>query len=287
MIIPEWLNKEEYPFTPKTFSTPAGGMSYVDEGSGDPIVFVHGNPSWSFEFRNIIKGLRGEYRCIAPDHIGFGLSDKPLNFSYKPRDHAKNLELFLESLKLKKITLVVGDWGGPIGLSYAKTHPERIKNIVITNTWMWSVHDDWYYRIFSGMMGGPIGRFLIRRYNFFARVIVKKVFGDKTKLTSEIHRQYAAPLDTPEKRKGSYVFPKEIIGSSDWLASLWEQREIFANKNIVILWGMKDIAFRKKELKTWRVAFPDAKVVEFPDAGHFVVEEKPKEVCDVMREFLR
>ncbi len=107
-----WINQDEYPFTPKEFSLPMGTMSYVDDGSGDPLVMIHGNPSWSFEFRALIKHFSKTYRCIAPDHIGFGLSDKPTGWDYLPKHQAENLEKLLESLNLENITLIVGDWGG-------------------------------------------------------------------------------------------------------------------------------------------------------------------------------
>ena len=154
---PTWLDENEFPFKSHYFSTPHGEMHYVDEGAGDPIVFVPGNPSWSFEARNVIKVLSGQFRCIAVDHIGFGLSDKPQDFSHTPKDHAANLEALLDSLKLERITFVVGDWGGPIGLSYAIKYPEKTKSAVITNTFLWSVKNDWYYQMFSAFMGGALG----------------------------------------------------------------------------------------------------------------------------------
>jgi len=287
MMIPEWLDREEYPFKPHFFLTPAGNMHYVDEGSGEPVVFVHGNPAWSFEFRKLIKDFSMTNRCIAPDLIGFGLSDKPAGWSYLPEEQAKNLDLFLESLLLKNITLIVGDWGGPIGLSYALSHPEKIKNIVITNTWLWSVRSDWYYQAFSTLVGGPVGRWLIRNHNFFAGTIVKSLFGDKSRLTPEIHAQYLMPLSKPDERKGTWVFPGEIIGSSDWLQSLWDNHDVLQGKNILIAWGMKDIGFREKELKTWMHAFPRAKVARFEDAGHFVAEEKPDELIAEIKNLIR
>jgi pimeloyl-ACP methyl ester carboxylesterase len=286
MTTPPWLDRQEYPFAPHYFKTPAGAMHYVDEGSGEPIVFVHGNPAWSFEFRNVIKEFSSTNRCIAPDLIGFGLSDKPAVWSYLPKEQAKNLDLFLESLDLNAITLVVGDWGGPIGLSYALSHPEKIKNIVITNTWLWSVRSDWYYQAFSRFVGGPIGRWLIRNHNFFAGTIVRVLFADKSRLTPNIHAHYIMPLEKAEERKGSWVFPAEIIGSSDWLQSLWDKREVLQQKKILIAWGMKDIGFRENELKMWIQAFPDAKVVRFEDAGHFVVEEKPAELIGEMKNLM-
>jgi haloalkane dehalogenase len=287
MTIPAWLDREEYPFEQHFFTTPAGNMHYVDEGSGEPVVFVHGNPAWSFEFRKLIKELSRTNRCIAPDLIGFGLSDKPAGWSYLPEEHAKNLDRFLESLPLKNSTLVVGDWGGPVGLAYALNHKEKIKNIVITNTWLWSVRSDWYYQAFSALVGGPVGRWLIRNHNFFADTIVRSLFGDKRRLTPEIHAHYLMPLSKPDERKGTWVFPGQIIGSSDWLQSLWDKRAVLQDKNILIAWGMKDIGFRKKELQVWMNAFPQARVVQFQDAGHFVAEEKPEELITEIKNLIR
>lgn len=272
-MIPAWINTEEYPFIPKKFAQPMGTMRYVDVGSGDPFVMVHGNPSWSFEFRALIKHFAQTHRCIAPDHIGFGLSDKPADWTYLPQQHAENLERLLESLNLHNLTLIFDDWGGPIALSYAIKHPEKVKNIIVTNTWLWPVNDDWYYRAFSGFMGGAIGRWLIRRYNFFAWSVVKVAYGDKSKLTPEVHRHFLQAL--PEgQRKGSYVFPKQIIGATDWLAGLWNQRQKLDGKVKLIAWGMKDIAFREKEMRRWAAAFPTAVVVRYSNAGHFVAEEE-------------
>lgn len=280
---PIWLDENEYPFESNFFSTPYGNIHYIDEGTGDPIVFVPGNPSWSFEARNMIKLLSKDYRCLAVDHLGFGLSDKPLDFSYLPQEHAKNLAAWLESLNLEQITLVVGDWGGPIGLSYALQHPEKIKAIVITNTWLWSVKNDWYYQAFSGFMGGPIGRWLIRRQNFFAQNVVSMAFGDRSKLTPQIHRHYLEQFPTPETRKGNWVFPGQIIGASDWLDSLWKQRHLLKDKVAILAWGAKDIAFREKELQTWISAFPTARVLRFPQSGHFIPEENPDELAEAIR----
>lgn len=283
---PDWLDRQEYPFEGRTHASPAGRMHYLDVGKGSPIVFVHGNPSWSYEFRHVIRALSDSHRCIAPDHIGFGFSDKPADWSYLPADQADNLAHLLDALDLQDMTLVVGDWGGPLGLSYAIRHPERVKALVITNTWLWSVKDDWYYQAFSGFMGGAVGRWLIRRYNFFANMVVRMAFGDKRKLTPAVHQHYLLPLANPAERKGNWTFPKQIVGASAWLEELWQARGALADKRVLIAWGMKDIAFREKELKTWMAAFPDARVLRFEDAGHFVAEEKPVELVAAMRDLL-
>jgi haloalkane dehalogenase len=176
------------------------------------------------------------------------------------------------------ITFVVEDWGGPIGLSYALNHPERCRNLVITNTWLWSVRHDWHFQAFSKFVGGAIGRFLIKKRNFFARDLLKAGFADKKKLTEKIHNHYLMPLAKPCARKGNWTFPKQIVAASEWLASLWQRRHILQQHNVLLAWGMKDLAFRPKELNKWIEALPHARVVPFPEAGHFVAEEKPEEL---------
>ncbi len=281
-----WIDKNEYPFDSHYLDAPAGRMHYVDEGRGSPIVMAHGNPSWSFLYRHLIKALTQECRCIAVDYIGFGLSDKPWDWSYLPKDHAHNLKLLINELNLKNITLVGQDWGGPIGLSYALAVPENVKSIILMNTWMWSLAGDPHYERFSGFMGGAMGRFLIKRFNFFARVVMKQVMGDKSKLPKPIHRHYLEPLKAPQARKGCWTFPREIIGSSEWLEMLWSQRKKIRAIPALLLWGMKDIAFREKELTTWMTVFSDYQAIQFEDVGHFVQEEKGRDLGPLIQKFL-
>ncbi len=284
---PEWIDSSEYPFKPKYFHCDAGDIHYVEEGIGDPVVMVHGNPDWSFSYRKLIKAISATHRCIALDHIGFGLSDKPTGWSYLPKDHAANFAALMESLALENITLVVNDWGGPIALSYAIAHPESIKRIVLLNTWLWPVNDDWYFRGFSGFMGGPIGRFLIKRHNFFAKVVLKKAYSDKRRLTKEVHQHYLKPLENSADRKGNWVFPKEIIGSTEWLTELWSKVSSIKDKPFLILWGLRDIAFREKELAIWKKPLTHYQLHTFEDAGHYPHEEKSDEVARLITEFLK
>jgi len=279
----KWLNRNEYPFKSHYFETLVGKMHYLDEGQGDPIVFVHGNPGFSFEFRNIIKEMAKTNRCIAPDHIGFGLSDKPYEWDYLPVNHATNFALLIDSLNLNNIILVVNDWGGPIGLSYALKHPEKIKKLVILNSWMWSVENDPYYLKFSRMMGGGIGKFMIRNFNIFGKMVVKKAVGDKKKLDKNIHKHYYKHLERKKDRKGCYTFPKQIIGSSEWLASLWQQKEKINSISTTIIWGMKDIAFREQELNYWIENWNNPKVIKLPETGHFPQEEAPDKVIEELK----
>lgn len=265
-------------------------MHYVDEGAGPPLVMVHGNPAWSFLYRHLIRGLSDTHRCVAMDHIGFGLSDQPPGWSYRAEDHARNLDALLEHLALEDVTLVVQDWGGPIGLSYALRHPERVRRIVLLNTWMWPVDDDPYYALISRVAGGPVGRILIRRLNLFARVGMPLLFGDRSKLPPHVHRQYLRPLGRPEVRQGCWRFTGEILGATSWLRSLWAARHRLAGKPVLVLWGMADLAFRTRELERW-LAFlrevTDAEVHRLAGVGHFVQEELGPELVPPVAAFLR
>ena len=282
----EWLDREEYPFIHRYLDLPMGRMHYVDEGAGDhAVVMVHGNPSWSFAYRELIKCLSKSYRCIAPDHLGFGLSDKPPDWDYLPESHARNFEQLLEHLNLNSVTLVVGDWGGPIGLSYAIGHPGKVKSIVLTNTWMWSVKGVLHYEMFSRLMGGFIGRFLVRKYNFFVTVLMKSMF--RCELNPAVHRHYIEPLKRPEERKGCWTFPNRITGSSDWLAGLWKDRAVIENLPTLIAWGKRDIAFRDIELRKWKTAFKNVEVHEFDRVGHFVQEALGEEFCPLVEDHLK
>jgi haloalkane dehalogenase len=266
-----WLDTNEYPFQSHYFELPMGKMHYIDEGKGLPIVFVHGNPGWSYEFRNPVKELSKTNRCIAPDHIGFGLSDKPFDWNYLPANHAENFRMFLDHLRMDEFVMVVNDWGGPIGLSYAINNPGRMKHLVITNTWMWSVRDVLYYRLFSGFTGGPIGRFLIRNFNFFGKVIIKQCVADKKNFDPTLYQH----LETKEDRKGCWTFPKQIVGSSDWLDSLWQSRKKITDIPATLIWGMKDIAFREKELAVWMNELSNKTVTKLENIGHYPHEEAP------------
>jgi haloalkane dehalogenase len=282
---PAWLDRKEYPFESHFFKLPVGNMHYIDQGKGDPVVMVHGNPGWSFEFRNLIKVMSITNRCIVPDHIGFGFSDKPLNWDYLPSLHAANFEMFMDSLKLTNITLFVNDWGGPIGLSYAIKHPEKIKKLIISNTFLWSLKDDPYYKKISKIMGGPIGKFGTKYFNLFGRVLVKKVIGEKHRLSSDIHQCYYKHFGKPRQRKGCWVFPREITASYSWLDSLWKQKHKIDALSTTFIWGMKDIAFREKELDFWLSNWKMSKVIKLQTVGHFPHEEEPEVIIRELRNY--
>jgi len=181
---------------------------------------------------------------------------------------------------------MVYDWGGPIGLSYALGHPDRIRNLVISNTWMWSVNHVLRFILFSSFVGGPIGRYRIRKSNYFVEKVMPSAFGDPGKLSRAIHAQYRHALANPADRKGCSVFPRQILRSSKWLAGLWDRRNGLAGKRVLLAWGMKDVGFGKKELGRWIGLFPNATVVRYPEGGHYLAEELPNELIGAMRTFL-
>jgi len=280
-----WVDRNEYPFEDHYLDLEMGRMHFVDEGKGRPIVMVHGTPEWSFGYRNLIKGLSKNFRCIACDHIGFGLSDKPADWSYLPEAHAKNLNDLIESLNLEDLTLIVHDYGGPIGLSYAINHPENIHSLVLMNTWMWSLKNDSHF-LGTQLFGGAVGRFLYEQMSFSARVLLPSAMSNQSKLTRAIHQQYLKPWRTAEERHGTWVFARELIGSSDWYDSLWQKRACIQNITALILWGMKDFAFRKIELKKIKTMFHYETVQTFENTGHFVSEELGNNLIPIVDYFL-
>jgi pimeloyl-ACP methyl ester carboxylesterase len=279
------VDRTMYPFRPHHLEVEGGRLHYVDEGEGPPVVLVHGTPVWSFVYRRLIADLSATHRVVAPDHLGFGLSDKPADADYRPAAHARNLERLIEALGLRDVVLVVHDFGGPIGLSYAVEHPENVRALVLLNTWMWSLAGTPAERA-SRLLSGAVGRFLYRRLNLSPRVLVPALFADRSRLTPEIHRHYVDAFPSPAERQAPWVFARELMGSSDWYEGLWRRRDRLAGLPALVLWGMKDSAFRPDALARWRDALPGARVVELPDAGHFVQEEAPEDVAREIRRLL-
>lgn len=286
MNIPAWVDRSEYPFSVHSAALDDGRVAYVDEGRGKPIVFVHGTPTWSFLYRNIIKDLSPDYRCIAPDNLGFGLSDKPPTADYRTATQAQRLEQLLNTLDLGRITLVVHDFGGPIGLPYALAHPERIERLVLFNTWMWSMRGEPNAEQGSKLLGGKLGKLLYTRFNLSPRVLLQAVFGDKSKLRPAIHQHYIKAVPTPEDRMAMWAYVGQVLGASEWHESLWQQRERIANIPALLLWGLKDSAFGPRFLERWQGVFTNAQTITFPQAGHFVQEEEPQTSAAAIRAFL-
>jgi len=279
---PPWLDRDAYPFQPHTLPTPEGRIRYLDEGRGRPILIVHGTPSWSFEWRHVVRALSREYRVIVPDHLGFGLSDRPLDPAIlRPADHARRLFELVASLDLRDVIVVAHDFGGPIAMPLVLDEPRRITGLVALNTWCWE--SDARTRRLSRFVRSPLGRLLYRGLNASPRWIVPMAFGDRGKLDRATHRQYLAPFGSWAERLAPWVLGVELAGSDAWYEAQWARRRELAGLPVALVWGMKDPAFGPAALARWLQAFPDADVTQLPACGHFPAEEAPDAVGKAIR----
>lgn len=281
-----WLDTTLYPFENKFIPLETGQMHYVDEGKGDIILFVHGTPAWSFLYREYIAALSKKHRCIAIDHIGFGMSEKPQKFDGKPESHSKNLTEFIEKLDLRKITLVVHDFGGPIGLSSAIQNHNRIKQVVLFNTWLWETKNNPEALKVNKIINSRIGRFLYLRMNFSPKYLLKKGFSQKKNLSKKVHKQYIKPFPSKSSRIALLNLGKSLVGSSDWYQEQWLSLDKLEQKPWLILWGTKDEFITTAYLQKWKKRIPVAKVKEY-ECGHFIQEEKTKETIKEIENFMK
>lgn len=276
-----WLDPQLYPFTAHYIEIDGQRLHYIDEGAGDPVLFVHGTPSWSFEWRTQIKELSARFRCIALDHLGFGLSDKPEHAPYKPQDHAARLAKFVRALDLRRVTLVVHDFGGPIGVGAALQEPARYLRLVVLNTWLFSMAERPAVRKISSFVRSWFGRFLYRFLNFSPRVLLPASFALKERLSRGVHQHYLAPFASRRERTAPWVLGCELAGSDAYYAALWARRAEWPEL-AAIIWGMRDPALDSGLLAQLEAAFPHVRVTRLADAGHFPQEEDPRAVTDAL-----
>lgn len=281
-----WLDTSLFPFESKFIHLASGQMHYIDEGEGDILLFVHGTPTWSFLYRHLVKELSKEYRCIAIDHIGFGLSEKPTSFDGKPESHSKNLLEFIELLQLEDITMVVHDFGGPIGIGAAIQIEPQIKSMVLFNTWLWETKYNPEVKKVHRMLNSPLGKFLYLKLNFSAKVLLKQGFHDKQKLTKTIHGHYKSPFPNTKSRLGPWNIGKELLGSSQWYQDQWEKLPALATKPWLIIWGDKDRFISMGYLEKWKNRLYNLRTVVV-DSGHFVQEERPSEAIAQIKIFMQ
>ncbi|HEX6314285.1 MAG TPA: alpha/beta fold hydrolase [Gemmatimonadaceae bacterium] len=285
MLAHDWVDRTEYPFTSKWVELHDGRLHYVDEGSGPPALFVHGTPTWSFEYRHVIRAAMTSSRCIAPDHLGFGLSDRPRQASYTPEAHGRRLREFVDALGLDRFALVVHDYGGPIGLPLALAG--RVTRLVLMNTWMWPFDDDKEMRNRAKVVQGALGRWMYRHLNASLKMLMPSAYAVKSRLTRNIHRQYLEPFrDREDRVRVLWPLASALLGSSPFYRDLYAQIGALRAIPTTIIWGLKDTAFRPHQLERWREELPQASILALDNAGHWPHEEAPSEVAEAIAEFL-
>jgi haloalkane dehalogenase len=296
----------DYPFTPRRIEIRPGiWMSYLDEGGkpvegrdADVVVMLHGNPSWSYYWRHLVLGLRDSHRCIVPDHIGMGLSDKPADkdYTYTLQSRVDDLDALVEHLirahgaPRTGWTLVLHDWGGMIGMAWAARHPERVARLVVTNTAAFPNPKG--QRLPAALRLGrdsKLGEWLILRHNAFARGAAR--WGVRRALAPDVRAALLSPYDTPEHRLATLRFVQDIpLGPHDraWnlVAETGAKLAEFADRPMMIGWGLRDFVFDAAFLAEWQRRFPDAQVHAYADAGHYVLEDAHERLVPAIREFL-
>ena len=266
---------------------------YLDEGQGDPLVMLHGNPSWSFMYRELVRAFRDSYRTVVPDHMGCGLSDKPSSeeYSYTLEERVSDLEALLNEKGIHSdITLILHDWGGPIGMTYAARHPSRISRLIILNTaaFLLPPEKSLHWSL-SLCRDSRVAWFLILRFNAFARMA--GYLGCRQLMPGRIRRAYRGPYDTWANRIATLRFVQDIpLTSADASYGLLQQTQEnlyrFQQTPMLICWGERDFIFDGDFLKEWIRRFPQAQVHRFPEAGHYVLEERPAAIVPLIRDFL-
>ena len=280
--------QDEYPFESHRLELDGHSYHYLDEGQGLPVVMVHGNPTWSFYWRHLVTKLSGRYRAIAVDHIGCGLSDKPAAARFRLIDHAANLSNLIRQLKLEQVTLVVHDWGGPIGLTAALDNPDRSARLVILNTGAFPPPAI-PLRIRLCRIPG-IGPFMMRRPNLFARLALTMAM-HRNKLSPLARAGLLAPYDCAANRRGIQQFVEDIPSSArhpSWepLVRLQNELPTLDHLPTSIIWGMRDWCFTSRCLEMIEQLLPSADVHRLEDVGHYVMEDACEQTTELISQFL-
>ncbi len=266
-------------------------LHYVDEGSGETLVMLHGNPTWSFYYRRLVEDLRRDYRALALDHLGMGLSDKPQNYPYTLQTHIDNFSLFIRQVipAGANLTLLCHDWGGAIGMGYAVNHPERIRRLVIFNSAAFlGCRTPYLLRLARAPL---IGTVLIRGLNLFARGALRLAVAKPERLDAKTRAGYLFPYSSWRARVGIYRFVQDIpvnpqVPSHSVIQMIDAHLPRLQDKPILIQWGARDWCFTLDFLAAWQRRFPHAEVDVYEDAGHYVLEEASERITARLRKFL-
>lgn len=275
------VDRQLFPYQSRFIEMENGArIHYVDEGTGPTLLLLHGNPTWSFLYRDIISQLKDDFRLIAPDYPGFGLSTAPKNYAFTAVEQAKAITEFIQKLDLHKTTIMMQDWGGPIGFDVALTNPERISAFVIGNTWAWPLERRGQ-KIFSTLMGGWPGQFTSWCCNGVTRLFLSR--GVAGTLTKKELAMYLAPFNRRDKRSQTHIFPAQLQAANKFLSNISENLHTLSDRPVLLVWGMKDFAFQEPERSRFEAIFPDHETVLLENSGHFIQEDSPNEISSAIR----
>jgi len=282
---PFHVSQELFPVEHRFLNLDGGRIHYIDEGAGETLLLLHGNPSWSFLYRKIITALKSDFRCVAMDYPGYGMSDAPAGYGFTPKEHSDVLERFVDRLALRNFTMMVQDWGGPIGLGLGGRRPELVRRLIVGNTFAWPLDRELRIRIFSWVMGGPIGRSLTAAFNFVPKFFFAR--GLARRPNPEVLRMYLAPWRDPARRAAAVIAPRQLIAAADYLRQVEGNLPKLADRPALIVWGTKDFAFREPERERFERFFPKHKTVLLDDASHFLQEDAGERIASAIRDFRR
>jgi haloalkane dehalogenase len=272
-----------FPFQSHWFESEVGRVHYLDEGEGRPILFLHGNPTWSFLYRGIIIRLRKSFRCMALDYPGFGLSAHPMEYRFTPEEHAGVVRSFVQSMDLGDLTVMGHDWGGPIGMHLALEETDRIRALVMGNTWYWPT-EALHLKAFSWVFSTGYFQGMILKRNLLVDRLIP--VGVKYPLAPEVLEHYRGPFPTVDSRAGPAEMVRQLTLSNNWLAQLENGvRRKLAHVPLLLTWGVEDLAFTPAFMDTFRRDFAKARAIRL-DAKHFIQEDTPGEVSRAIQEFL-
>ncbi len=288
------IPRDLYPFEDHFLDLGGIRYHYLDEGAGDAVVAVHGNPTWSFYFRELVRELRDAYRVVVPDHVGCGLSDKPGDdaYDYRMGRRVADFGRLMDELGLDGITLVVHDWGGMIGLAWAVRNPDRVRRLVILNTaafhlpkgkrfpWqLWMVRDT------------PLGPLMVRGFNAFARGATHFACTRK-RMARQVRDAYCAPYDSWSDRIATLRFVQDIPlrpgdEGYDFVTETASRLDVFRDRPALVCWGDRDFVFDRHFLAEWQRIYPHAEFHRFADCGHYILEDASEEILPLIRGFLK
>jgi haloalkane dehalogenase len=282
--------RQQYPFESHHLDMGSGvRMHYIDEGprSDEAVLLLHGNPTWSFYYRNVVLALRDRFRCIAPDHIGMGLSDKPADYPYTLARRVGDVRRLVAKLRLKRVHLILHDWGGAIGMGWATRNVDFTGRIVLLNTAAFP--DSRIPRRIALCRIPYLGALVVRGANGFAGPAVS--MSVVRSLPTDVREGYLAPYGNWADRVAVHQFVRDIPMEADHptlplLQQIGVDLAWLRQKSILIGWGGRDFCFNEHFFQRWRHIFPHAETEYYPEAGHYVLEDERERIIARIVEFL-